>query len=336
LQRQALRVALLALGAFTLILAVTFLRPRRVDVVSYLLAAIVLAELFWQGGRLYRWGSPAEFFPATPLVDFLRTQAGLYRVVGEGAALYPNTNVFAGMEDIRTHDAVERSEYVDFLDRTCGYDPNPYFKHVADTNSPVLDFLNVRFLVTDATADRASERWKPVYSGPDGRVFENSRFLPRVFAPARIRFEGDSASPVSLPAEDWSRIATVRGHPDVGAGRVVEAQNLSIAVSDYRETTNSVRFRTTSVGVLEHPTLVTSLVQDGGWSARSGEGKPITTVKANGVFLGLVLGAGEQEVRLDYSPPGFRTGLLISLMSFLAGAVFFATGLKRRRSSEAI
>ena len=317
LQKRALAAALLTLFAGGLILSIRLIRPRLSNAAGYLLSAVVFVELLWQGGRLYRWGSPADVFPVTPLVQFLRSQQGTFRIVGEGAALFPGTNTFAGIEDIRTHDAVERRDYVDFLDRTCGYDPRPYFKHVRDVDAPVLDFLNVQFLVTDAAAERSSDRWKLVYSGPDGRVFENRRFLPRVFAPERIRFEGDSSAPEALPAEDWSKIATVREHPDVGSGRVVEAQNLRIEVTNYRETTNSVRFVASSTGVLERPILVTSLVQDGGWRARTVEGKRLTTLKANGVFLGLVVDAGRQDIRLDYSPPGFRTGWLVSLAAVL-------------------
>jgi hypothetical protein len=330
LQKRALAAALLALGAGGLILSLRLIRPRLSGTAAYLLSAVVFVELLWQGGRLYRWGSPAEVFPVTPLVQFLRSQQGTFRIVGEGAALYPGTNTFAGMEDIRTHDAVERRDYVDFLDRTCGYDPRPYFKHIRDVGAPVLDFLNVRFLVTDAAAERASDRWKLVYSGPDGRVFENSRFLPRVFAPERIRLEGDSKTPEALPADDWSKIATVREHPDVGAGRVVEAQNLPVEVTNYRETTNSVRFVVSSTGMPERPILVTSLVQDGGWRARTGEGKRLMTLKANGVFLGIVLDAGRDEVRLDYSPPGFRTGLLISLAAVIACAGSLVLNSRRR------
>ena len=36
---------------------------------------------------------------------FLRAQPPPFRVAGAGTALFPNTNVFAGVEDIRTHDA---------------------------------------------------------------------------------------------------------------------------------------------------------------------------------------------------------------------------------------
>jgi hypothetical protein len=328
-QKHALALSLTALAATGLVLLWRgYALPRR-DV-GVFLAALAGLELFEQGTRLYRWGSVGDVFPPTPLVRFLQSQKSPFRVVGEGAALFPGTNVFAGVEDIRTHDAVERRDYVRFLDQTCGYDPNPYFKHIRDTNAPVLDFLNVRFLVTENAARLEHERWKLVYSGTDGRVFENRHVLPRVFAPRQIRFEGGPSEPEPSALQDWGGMAIVHEHPDVAPGRVVLAENVPVEVTDYRETADSVRFLARSASPLERPVLVTSLVQDGGWTARDGAGRQLTTVRANGIFLGLVLEPGKREVRLDYSPPGLLAGGLASLAS---ATIFVLWLLVRRRAA---
>ena len=311
--RQALAVSLLALLAGALVL----LWPRSETMLSpaamVLLAAIGTAELFWQGATLYRWGAAPDLFPPTPLVKFLQSQDRPFRVVGEDAALFPNTNVFAGIESIQTHDAMERRDYVTFLDASAGYDPKPYFKHVRNLDASVLDFMNVRFLVTSNPAREESDRWKLAYSGPDGRVFENRRVLPRVFAPRQIRFEGADSSPEMSMPSDWSDLAVVRRHPEVSGSRVVLAQNLPIEVTRYRESTNQVAFRAHSSGPMEQPILVTSLVQDGGWSASDESGKPLTTLRANGIFLALAIGPGTHDVRLDYRPPGLAAGAAVSL-----------------------
>ncbi|HEX7252333.1 MAG TPA: YfhO family protein, partial [Thermoanaerobaculia bacterium] len=311
--QQSLAVSLLALSAGTLV----FLWPRKAIALSpaatVLLAAIGTAELFLQGATLYRWGAAADLFPPTPLVKFLQSQDRPFRVVGEDAALFPNTNVFAGVESIQTHDAMERRDYVTFLDATAGYDPKPYFKRVRDLEAGVLDFLNVRFLVTSNPAREESDRWKLAYSGPDGRVFENRRVLPRVFAPRQIRFEGPDSSS-GLP-NDWSDLAVVREHPEVSGSRVVLAQNLPVEVTGYRESTNRVAFRAFSSGPIERPILVTSLVQDSGWAASDEGGRPLTTLRANGIFLALAIEPGTHEVRLDYRPPGLAAGVAISLLS---------------------
>jgi hypothetical protein len=149
--------------------------------VPVLLAVLAAGELFWQGRRLYRLGPAEGFYPPTPLVEFLRSRAGPFRVLGEGAMLFPGTNVFAGVEEARSHDPVERRDYVEWLDRACGYDPAAYFKNVANLDCGALDLLNVRYIVAGPGRGSPGPRWKLVYSGNDGAVFENSSARPRVF-----------------------------------------------------------------------------------------------------------------------------------------------------------
>jgi hypothetical protein len=266
-------------------------RARRLAaVLPLLLAVLAVGELFWQGRRLYRAGSVGGFYPTTPLVDFLRRQPGPFRVLGEDAALYPSSNVFAGVQDVRIHDPVERREYIEWLDRACGYDPSAYFKHVRDLNCPALDFLNVKYLITGPRRASPGPKWLTAYAGEDGTVFENRDALPRVLAPAK------------------------------GAVRV----------SRYRETTNTISFQADVRD--DRAVLVASLVQDGGWTARDERNTVLPVSRANGPFLAVTVPAGEHLIRLRYSPPGLRAGLLVTLAT--AGGILVPTVARRRRPAS--
>lgn len=315
-------VALAALAGVATLLCWICLRPKRAAPAGILLAAVAFGELLYQGAQWYRWGDPPGLFPPTPLVRFLQAQSGVFRVLGVDSALFPSTNVFAGVEEIRTHDAVERRDYVDFLDRTCGYDPKPYFKKIRDLEAPALDFLNVRFLVSGDPAHPEDPRWRRVYSGPDGAVLENTHVLPRVFSPRRIRVLSQSeAKSMPLP-QDWAQEATIVQTRRISSG--VEL-NPPVDVSDYVETTNRVRFRVRSLEPGRLSILVTSLVDDGGWTVRDGRGRLMETLRANSVFLGLVAEAGAQEIRLDYAPRGFRAGALLSAATVVLLLLFWVS-----------
>ncbi len=285
--------------------------------------------------------SPDDLFPETPLIRFLRGKPGPFRVVGEGSVLFPSTNVFAGLEDIRTHDAVERRDYLAFLDATCGY-PYEYFKRIRNLDAPALDFLNVRYVLTRPGGHAPGSRWLPVYSGPDGSVFENSRALPRAYAPARVRFV---PAPVRLhePASDATvlfgeafreiaRNADWRRTAWVLAPRAGEATGAAAEISEYREGTNDASF---TARVPEGTAwVVLSLVQDGGWSARDGGGRPVAVLRANGPFLALALPAGDHRIALRYRPPGFQTGAAIagSTAAVLGIGAAFARARRRARN----
>ena len=86
--------------------------------------------------------------------------------------------------------------------------------------------------------------------------------------------------------------------------------------------------------------LVTSLVQDGGWSAYDDAGRVIGTTLANGPFLALQVRGGDHAISLAYWPPGFRTGMLISVLTLfvtvtvLARAVAFHWTRRSRSTTE--
>ena len=349
----AQRPFLLAAGALAAGLAVFVITGRRPGQLRAsgipLLTIIALAELFRQGTRLYGWADTRSLYTSTPLVNFLRSRPGPFRIAGREVTLFPNVNVLPQLEEVRTHDAAERRDYVEFLDATCGYDPAEYFKQIRNVDSPALDFLNVRYLVAVPGRTASSEKWKRVYSGPDGTVFENARPLPRVFAPETIRLvRRRAAGLLPEPATraygspyrdlfrdlDWSREAVVLEDGTRDFHPPAQPAQARTDVTDYRETTNSVSFRVR--GGPADTILVTSLVQDGGWRARREGGGAIATGRANGPFLALQVPPGQHRLRLDYTPPGFRLGAWISVAALaLSGFLLAAAGRRPVRDPRA-
>jgi hypothetical protein len=333
-QSRRLLVTCAVLAAVALLLAAFGRSP---GVATTALTALCAAELLYQWRGISRpLYSPADLFPETPMIRFLPAQPGTFRVAGKGATLFPSTNVFAGLEDIRTHDAVERRDYLTFLDRTAGY-PYEYFKKIRNLDAASLDFLNVRYALTGPGDPAPGTRWRLAYDGPDGRAFENSRFLERAFVPARVRLVGtrtrarepladaNAAFSGELPAifsnADW------RGRAWVLSAREGETDGGMVEISDYRESTNAAAFAA-SVSSPEG-WIVLSLVQDGGWTARHDGGEAVPLLRANGPFLAMRLPRGTHRIALRYSPPGFRAGL--GLAGLTAAALGIAAGMRLRR-----
>jgi hypothetical protein len=350
-QRRALALSLCALVGFALCAALAMSRrPPVRRALPYALVIVLGVELSVQASRQYRLWPATRVFPPTPLVSFLARQAGYFRVIGEGSTLFPAVNVFAGVEDVRTHDPVERRDYVDFLDSQCGYPPAEYFKKPVNLNAAALDFLNVRFLLSMnprfhdpmSPSDVSAEKWRPVYSGPDGEVLENRHVLARVFAPRIVVGVGPpgsardrvrSATPLFAAAypelkrqTDWSQRAFVLGAPQG------EHVNGEAEIHDYAESVSRVTFGVRARGGPAGTVLLVSLVQDGGWSGRDETGRLLATALANGPFLSVAVPDGAHDVVLDYAPPGARAGLAVSLGTLLSVAV---VGIAARASRAA-
>jgi len=323
-QTWQLAAALAVLALSALLALATRSRPGLYAAGLTLLCA---TELLYQWHGLNHLYSPALLFPETPLLRFLHAQTGAFRVAGKGPVLFPSTNVFARLEDIRTHDAPERSDYMTFLDRTCGYPYGDYFKMLKNLDAPALDFLNVRYVLAEPRAPSPGVRWREAYAGADGTVFENSRVLPRAFAPARVRripappsrpwpvLDAAAAFGPAFPEitalRDWRATAYVLVD---GGG---EIENTPVAISGYTESTNAASFEARVAAGRGPGFVVLSLVQDGGWSARDAAGKQLPTFLANGPFLALRIPPGDRRIVLRYCPPGMKLGSAISLVTLL-------------------
>jgi Bacterial membrane protein YfhO len=337
-QTWQLAVVLAVLGLAGLLALVTRTRPESLVVG---LAILCTGELLYQWHGLHRVYDRALYYPETPLLRFLEKQPGTFRVTGRGPALFPSSNVFARLEDVRTHDAVERRDYLDFLDRTCGYRSDVYFKTLGNLQASALDFLNVRFLLAQPGTEAPGPRWRPVYEGADGLVFENAAVLPRAFAPARVRRVeppparfgpvldaarafGPAFADVAANA-DWRETAWILAS---GGGEVA---NPDVAVSDYAESTNAASFAARVADGDSPAYVVLSLVQDGGWTARDENDRSLATFLANGPFLALRLDPGEHRVALTYHPPGLAFGGAVGAATLVLVAVAILVRRRRRR-----
>lgn len=179
--------------------ALLLIRPARLVALSLLVVAVYV-EVWTAGHSWHPVTRATELYARTPIVDALQAARGNepYRMVGLGGALFPNTQSMFGFEDVRVKDALASARYVDVLRRNVkDFDTTQYYWKWTDSETPLLDRLNVRWVVTEPRvelSDRA--RYRPVYDGFDGRLYENLRTQPRFFADgARVdiaKWRGDA------------------------------------------------------------------------------------------------------------------------------------------------
>jgi len=179
--------------------ALLLIRPARVVALSLLVIA-VFAELWSAGHSWHPATRGTEIYTRLPILDALQQARGTqpYRMVGLGGALFPNTQSMFGLEDVRVKDALASARYVDVLRRNVkDFDTTQYYWKWMDSETPLLDRLNVRWVVTEPRVELPDRtRYKPVYEGFDGRIYENLRAQPRFFAQnARVdivKWRGDA------------------------------------------------------------------------------------------------------------------------------------------------
>ncbi|HUF17845.1 MAG TPA: hypothetical protein VMS12_07365, partial [Thermoanaerobaculia bacterium] len=199
----------------TLLAAFCASRFRR-HALSVLLTVVVLD--LWAFG--YRWNPtlPAEsLYPETPLITELLKHQELveqrevepFRLGGTGSAFFPNAAGIFGLEDIRAHDPMTNARTIGMLRVFAGYSSDNYFGLMGTYEHPFIDYANVRFLISSPSEDYSGERFQLVYSGEDGRIFENRKALPRFFAPRNVVIEPDDGARFRriLNNGDWRETA---------------------------------------------------------------------------------------------------------------------------------
>ena len=143
-----------------------------------------------------------------------------------------------------------------------------YFKHVANVDCSALDFLNVRFLVAGPGRGEPGRRWRRVYAGEDGTVFENADVLPRAFAQQRLRPPAPGARLRDLVTSLSWRTEAVLVEDPRRPDRSLRTAKITVrcmSPTTPNRPTPPFSGRTLRPG---GAVVVASLVQDGGWFAR--------------------------------------------------------------------
>ena len=148
-----------------------------------------------------------------------------------------------------------------------------------------------------------------------------------IFLPSDTLVPFEKTLPEMAALRDWGSIAFVAADSQSAPWRG-GAQPAGATIRDYREWTNRASFVVANPSERE-VAIVTSLVQDGGWTAKVKDGASLPTANANGPFLAILAAPGTHEVRLRYSSPGSAVGAAATA----ATAAFLAVVLWRSRRS---
>lgn len=128
----------------------------------------------------------AKYFrPELPIVDVLRRHAPRepFRIVGRDWVFLPNASAQYGLEDVRGSDPMALASYSAYLDPLSVQEAGTDVKRIVDPDRPELDALNVRFLLAEPEGVLGG-KWRLLYRGHDGTLWENSRAMGRFWSPS--------------------------------------------------------------------------------------------------------------------------------------------------------
>jgi hypothetical protein len=318
----------------TALLVLSRPRPWKSWVFVPLVGVIVLD--LWTFGYGWNPAIPEKFFyPETPLLRFLEAkQRGTgggtipFRITGTGAALFPNSGAMYGLEDIRAHDPMAFGRFLGALRYFTGYTTSDYFAMLHNLDDPFIDYLNVRYLVTSVGESYHSDRFVEVYSGADGRVYENRDVLPRFYAARNVLVEFDAALRMGriTTNRDWANTVVLERIPSSLMARVrsdlLDPRPLSAPVAKMRIVKSVPRQFLLDIDAPRW-TLVTSSQPDWpGWHIVRNGSEALKDIQVNAAFIGFIVPPGKSRVEVAYDPRSYYAGVVLALLTALGLAAW--------------
>jgi len=308
--------------------------------VAVVLLIVTVIDLFLTHGDYNPTIAPDQIFPAPDAVRFLQ-EAGedtVFRVAGINLTLMPNSCMVFQLSDVRGYDAVSPRRYMAVMGLVEGGVRHSHHSLLAQVDSPLLDLLNVAYVVS---AKPLGGRWELVYddASSDIQVYRNFDVLPRAFVVHRAQMVSSAEQSMARLADpDFDYRTTVLLEGDEGELTAAldlptEAAHASLAhlseatITHYEPERVEISTGTTADGF-----LVLTDGYDPGWRAEL-DGQAVPIYVANHAFRAVALPAGEHRVTFIYDPPAFKIGLGISLLAWVGVAVaalgLFLAGRRR-------
>lgn len=288
------------------------------------LLVLLLVQRHVELNSIYRSFPLRLFFPPLDAVASIHDEDG-GRFAATDRILPPNTSVLYGLEDVRGYEATTLLR-MSRVTRLFAEPHPPWFARLEDLESPLLDFLSVRWGMTGAGSDGPSG-WA-AHAAADGvRTWTNLEAMPRVTAPSRIlrcRSTGQTLHDMRRAGSFADRAwVSVPGEscpgPSSESNGVVDLE-VARARASYR-----------IAAEVERPSwIVVAEPAWAGWRAfRAGE--ELSPAFANHAFLAFRLPPGRHDVEVVYRPRAFELGLVISSATLALLAVALAVPAWRRR-----
>ncbi len=304
-------------------------------------AALIIVDVFLANRGFNASNDPALLDFKPEMVQWLEAQRlgdqhGFWRITSFAPngdkPFNANSGWLFDLPDVRGYDSIIPRQYTEYMAAIEPQNELPFNRvqpivNWESLNSPLLDVLGVKYVITSETIDLP--KFTEVWQGEGVRIYENTAVAPRAYtlpdsatietadALLAMTTQYDPRQYVVLGPEDWTkdteRVQLEFNSPEPaspGSAEIVSYSNREVVVD---------------TAVTEYSWLILNDSYFPGWKAfvrplsdPDAEEREVTVMRVNGNFRGVWLNEGEWQVRFRYSPTSFQLG---ALGSFMAGII---------------
>jgi hypothetical protein len=322
--------------------------------VGAMLTALVLADLVWVAYGFNPIVPPGIVFPESPK-SLSRVKSNLSdgRLIATGEILAPNLAMVYGFRDLRGYDFPIDTRWARLF-KELGWigdkasitllPRDHVFPCVRPRLQSVLDKCAVRFLYTnlkrdklivcgDAEGSESIANWPVVQLGPgDDAVYQNPTAYARAYLARRVtRADPETALTAVLDMRHDLRAHSFVEDPAELMQPLDQHAASNGTVTFEKDGSDEVILRTES----DTPgLLVLSDRYDRGWRVAI-DGREARALRANYLFRGVMVPAGDHTIRWTYEPASFNWGLSISAATALVFVALLILSTRPHRLTPA-
>ncbi|OGV55706.1 MAG: hypothetical protein A2017_03230 [Lentisphaerae bacterium GWF2_44_16] len=329
----------LVIISFFLLLIVLFMKNSKTRQFFLFLISIPLIYDLMSFSMNFNSLIPREMeYPSTPAIEFLKRDKALFRCMTFNGIVMDNALLPFNIEDIGGYSSVFSRRYADYIfisQMTPGTTlPGKYNYYIIFKNwkSPLLDIINMKYVLLPKAADIGDDKFKLVYDG-EMRIFENKGAFDRIFFVPEYLFcasKNDTLKHLrNFSAEDFRRRVILEdmplppgktSYPDLGCDIVVQSYMPGHIVFSANAGADGF--------------LVISDGYDSAWKAEI-DGKEEKILRANYIMKALRISPGAHRIELHYRPWPLIIGIYISVAGWiLILALVFISAFRNFRAGR--
>lgn len=315
--------------------------PLSLVIVSFFLLMSVLFMKNSKGRRLLLFGIPLLLiydltvfslnfnslvpremeYPPTPGLKFLQHDKELFRCMGFSGIVMDNVLSPFNIEDIGGYASVFPRRYADYIfisqKASEGELPKRYPNYLMLKNwkSPLLDLINMKYVLLPKAADIGDDKFKLVYDG-EMRIFENKGAFDRIFFVPEYLFcasKDDTLKHLrNFSAEDFRRRVILEDMPEQ-SGKSPPRENTKCDIKVELYMPGHIVF---SANAGSDGFLVIADSYDSSWKAEV-DGKKEKILRANYIMKALRISRGTHRIELHYRPLALIIGIYVSVAGWI-------------------
>ena len=273
-----------------------------------------VVDLLWFGMG-YNPAIPRDrYYPASPAIEWLKQDDSLFRILGGGTALVPNTAAVFKLSDARGSDFMNVRRYEELITGDSG---DFLFYTSARYLPNTLPLLDVKYLLLSKPAALNPQLFELAYSNGVA-IYRFKACAGR----ALVVFDYRVSDPAAILDEvrsgkfDPRQVLLLEAEPEITAGdagkNTAMETNVSVRITSYES--DAIRVE----AALPRPGFLLLLdTYFPGWTARVND-RPARIYRADYNFRAVSLPAGKSTVSFTYQPNSLRLGMALAGLSLLA------------------